>query len=203
MYMKSLKSILEASVLADIDYQLEYGDEALKNNIIDWIKDNVMSIKENKLNFDFNTAPITVNYDTDIQFKYDITSLTNGMFQWGEVGGYFSCEYCNSLKSLEGAPKIVKGYVYAFNCKLLQTLEGAPEKVGKDFSCRGCKSLKSLKGAPKEVGGYFNCERCPSLKSLRDAPKEVGDDFECYECGTQFTEEDVKKVSNVKGKIRC
>ena len=50
------------------------------------------------------------------------------------------------------------------------------KKVGKDFYCDYNKSLKSLKGAPKKVDGYFCCHKC------------VG----------QFTEDDVKKISNVK-----
>jgi hypothetical protein len=39
------------------------------------------------------------------------------------------------------------------------------------------------------------------LKSLEGAPKEVGKDIACCNCGAQFSEEDVKKVSKVKGEI--
>ena len=70
-----------------------------------------------------------------------------------------------------------------------------------NFICSDCASLISLKGAPKEVGGYFNCSRCDSLTSLEGAPKEVGGDFYCRSCKGGFIEEDVKKVSNVKGII--
>ena len=48
-----------------------------------------------------------------------------------------------------------------------------------DFDCRYCKSLISLEGAPKEVGGGFYCRNCK----------------------VKFSEEDVKNISNVKGKI--
>ena len=48
---------------------------AIKKEIIDWIKDNVKTIKKTNLKFDFNTSPITVNYDGDVEFKFDIAIL--------------------------------------------------------------------------------------------------------------------------------
>ena len=71
------------------------------------------------------------------------------------------------------------------------------------FYCYGCKSLKTLEGAPKEVGDDFNCNNCDALKSLDGAPKKVGGNFFCRACKIQFTEDDVKKVSNVRGEINC
>ena len=91
------------SILDDIEDQIENTDEMIKNSIIKWIKDNVKSIQENKLNFDFNTTPITVNYDGDIVFKTNITSLPNRIFQWGEVNKIFCC-HCGKL-DLENVPE--------------------------------------------------------------------------------------------------
>lgn len=71
-----------------------------------------------------------------------------------------------------------------------------------DFYCTYCKSLTSLEGAPKEVGKDFRCSDCNSLTSLEGAPKEVDGNFCCSFCGSKFTQEDVKKVSNVKGIIK-
>ena len=51
------------------------------------------------------------------------------------------------------------------------------------------------------IKGDFICDHCDSLTSLEGAPKEVGRDFYCRSCKDKFTEEDVKKVSNVKGTI--
>ena len=199
--MKSLKEILEASILADIDDQLEAGDEALKSVIIKWIKNNAeITIRENKFKFDFNTTPITVDYDGIINFKNDITSLTNENFQWGEVT-YFDCSHCKSLKSLEGSPKVVKDVFSCSFCKSLKSLKGAPEEVGRYFNCSEC-NLESLEGAPEEVGGTFNCQGCYLLKSLEGAPKKVGGDFKCKDCGLTFTKDDVKKICKVKGKIK-
>ena len=69
------------------------------------------------------------------------------------------------------------------------------------FSCNNCRLLKSLEGAPKEVGKNFNCYKCINLSSLKDAPKNVGGDFRCRGCATNFTEEQVKRYSNIKGRI--
>jgi transcription elongation factor Elf1 len=154
----------------------------IQQEIFDWIKSNTLyRINKNKFKFDFSTLPITVNYDGDIRYISTTASLTNDIFQWGKVGGYFDCSYCDSLKSLEGAPK----------------------EVGGRFECENCKSLTSLEGAPNKVGGHFNCVHCTSLKTLEGAPKEVGGIFRCGKCGMQFTVNDVKKVSNVKEGIFC
>ena len=53
------------------------------------------------------------------------------------------------------------------------------------------------------VDGGFYCNNCKFLKSLEGAPKKVDGDFYCNKCANQFTEDDVKKISNVKGKIKC
>ena len=63
----------------------------------------------------------------------------------------FSCSNCNSLTSLEGAPKEVGRDFSCYNCISLSSFEGAPQKVGRDFVCNYCASLTSLEGAPKEL----------------------------------------------------
>ena len=120
-----------------------------------------------------------------------------------KVGGNFYCDYNKSLKSLEGAPKEVGGDFDCSGCKSLESLEGAPKEIIKDFKCSNCQSLKTLKDVPEKVGGDFYCAFNISLKSLEGAPKIVGGDFNCMSCSGQFTEDDVKKISNVKGGIAC
>ena len=156
-------------------------DKIIRDEIKAFLKENYIgSIKiSRKPNIN---GKYEVSSTKDIEVKnYNITSLTNGMFIWTYVGGYFNCPMCNYLKSLEGAP----------------------EKIGGDFNCSGCPGLTSLEGAPKEVVWDFNCSMCESLKSLKGAPKEVGGDFICWCRRVKFNKDDVKKVSNVKGKIRC
>ena len=140
-----------------------------------------------------------------------------------KVGGEFNCMQCNSLTTLKGAPKIVGGIFNCRECYMLTSLEGAPKKVGEGFNCNYCTSLKTLEGAPKKVGGDFNCSFCESLTSLNGAPEEVGgrfdcgfctslktlegapekvyDEFDCSGCGKQFTEDEVRAVSNVNGVV--
>ena len=70
-----------------------------------------------------------------------------------------------------------------------------------DFNCSECNLLTSLKGAPKKVGEDFNCFNCDLLTSLEGAPKEVRGNFNCSHCSITFIADDVKKVSDVKGRI--
>ena len=70
----------------------------------------------------------------------------------------------------------------------------------KNFNCSNNK-LISLEGAPKIVES-FNCSG-NQLTSLEGAPEKVGGYFECRFCKIKFTEDDIKKISNVKGEIEC
>ena len=178
--MINLKNYIIESIL-DIEDNIDNMDESIKDQINQFLKDNFktnstyqISKKPNK----DGKFEVSSNGSIRIKNKH-ITSLTNGLFIWINIKDYFYCTNCNSLKSLEGAPK----------------------EVGGDFICFNCKSLTSLEGAPKEVGGNFDCGYCDSLTSLEGAPKEVRGDFYCYHCKGEFTKEDVKKVSNVKGTI--
>ena len=166
-------------------------DDDLVDNTDKMIKDEIEAFLIENYNY---KGSIKISREPNTDGKYEvssttdvgvtnrhITSLTNGMFIWTTVGGYFNCAMCYSLKSLVGAPK----------------------KVGGSFYCDYCAKLESLEGAPKKVGGGFNCSFCGYLKSLDCAPKEVRRNFYCLGCAGEFTEDDVKKVSNVKGKIIC
>ena len=92
------------------------------------------------------------------------------------VGGSFYCSF-NYLTSLENCPKTVGGY---FNCSI--------------------NELTSLKGAPSSVGRHFYCSN-NLLTSLEFAPKSVGGDFHCNDNPVKFTEEQVRAVCDVKGKV--
>lgn len=219
--MKNFKEYLIESIL-DVDDNVEKFDKFYHNAIKKFITDNYKSITRavkisDKPNKD---GKYEVSCDKDVVVKNKkITSLTNDMFIWAKVGGSFDCSTCYSLKSLEGSPKEVDKHFDCSWCWSLTSLEGAPEKVG-GFCCKECKSLASLEGAPKEVSWCFDCTWCPRLTSLEGAPKEVGMNFDCNDCksltslkgapkevGEQFvcskpfTEEDVRKISNVKGKV--
>jgi len=138
-------------------------------------------------------------YDFDCNL-YDVEGVVkDGKFtiKFGKVEGDFNCSD-SGLISLKGAPKYVGGF---FDCSdnQLTSLEGAPKHVGESFSCDN-NNLTSLKGAPKYVGKGFYCSD-NQLTSLEGAPKYVGGSFDCRGNQEKFTKEDVRKVSEVKGRI--
>ena len=134
--MKNLKDYIKESILGDWeDIDIE---KDIKSEIEQFLEDNykgrflIKIVNDNYI----------VDSKTDVIIKNEkMTSLTNGMFEFGKVDGDFICRFCSSLTSLKGAPK----------------------EVGGDFGCMYCHSLTSLEGAPKEVGGDFLCYSCKSL----------------------------------------
>ena len=207
--MKSLKLHFE-SLLDDDDIFFDSGNE--KKSVKEWINDNY------KINGNLTiTDDLVVNCSGNVAVRNtSITTLTNGLFRWGVIGGGFNCNHCENLKTLEGAPKKtggcfdcgrcdkletlegapeeVGGYFYCGDCTKLETLEGAPKIVGSGFYCEGCINLKFLKGAPEKVESTFNCNYCINLKSLKDAPEKVGGHFECRRCNNlKITDSDRKK----------
>ena len=73
-------------------------------------------------------------------------------------------------------------------------------KVENYFDCTD-NFLTSLEGAPKEVGGNFYCPYNP-LTSLEGLPKEIGEDlYISFAKEIHFTEEEIRKVSKIKGKV--
>ena len=113
------------------------------------------------------------------------------------VDGSFYCGN-NHLTTLENCPKTVGGSFYCGHNKLT-SLDGATEYVGGSFYC-SFNNLKSLQCAHIIVGGDFYCYD-NELKSLFGAPETVGGDFYCYNNPGNFTEEQVRAVCDVKGKI--
>ena len=198
--MKNLKEYIIEGIF---DTDENTIDKSIKDQIKQFLKENFKDASSCKISDKPNAdGKYEVSSSKNIMvINEKITSLTNSMFIWTEVGGDFYCKYCDSLISLEGAPKKVGGDFSCDFCESLTSLKGAPKEVGGYFNCSRCKSLKSLKGTPKEVGGDFACNYCYSLTSLEGAPKEVNGGFQCIHCKVKFTEEDVKKVSNVKKRI--
>ena len=200
--MKNLKEYIIESIF-DIEDNIDNIDESIKDQIKQFLNNNFKNAVKCKISEKPNKDgkfEVSSNENVEVKNK-NITSLTNGMFIWTNIKGNFICDECKSLTFLEGAPKEVGGDFDCEYCTSLTSLEGAPKVVGRDFDCASCKSLISLKGAPEKVGGAFNCGYCNSLKSLEGAPKEVRGGFYCVKCGRYFTQEDVKKASNVKGII--
>jgi len=113
------------------------------------------------------------------------------------VQGSFNCSF-NNLTDLKGAPEIVERDFVCYHNRL-ETLEGAPRYVGGSFRCWR-NNLTDLRGAPERVEGDFECHY-NFLETLEGAPKYVGRDFSCYGNPRKFTEEEVRKLINVGGKV--
>jgi hypothetical protein len=116
-----------------------------------------------------------------------------------DISGLGLTELPASLKHLK-----IGGTFFCNNNKL-QFLTNSPTSVGLDFDCSTNK-LTSLTGAPTRVVGNFYCStnRLDSLDGLiRDdgVRLSVGGYFYCYGNSVKFTEEQVRAVCDVTGKI--
>lgn len=197
--MKQLKDILEG--IFDIDDNIDNVDRVCAVKFID----KYVSKKTRRF--------IVISDEKNADGKYVVSStgsvwiankpkhLTNEFFTWGTINGDFVCSYNDKLVSLDGAPEKVIGNFKCAHCNYLKDLKGSPEFVGKDYICYMCDSLESLEGVTQKIPGKFECYNGNSLTSLEGAPKKVGEGFSCGGCKVKFTEEDVKKVSDVKGNI--
>ena len=133
----------------------------------------------------------------DLDLDYLKLTVLPDMLKDITVGGDFLCRY-NKLTSLINVPKSV-GEDFDCSVNKLTSLINAPSSVGGYFDC-SVNSLTSLEGAPKTVGGDFICYN-NKLKSLTGAPKFVGGEFSCHTNPGKFTEQDVRAVCDVKGKV--
>ena len=201
--MVNLKNYIIESIF-DIEDNIDNVDESIKDQIRQFLNDNFKNASKCKISKKPNKdSKFEVLSNGNVEIKNrSINSLTNGLFIWTNIKGNFICPDCSSIVSLKGAPEKVEGTFSCMSCSSLTSLEGAPKEVGGDFYCNYCDSLTSLEGAPEKVGGGFSCSDCCLITSLEGAPKEVGRAFCCGDCGSKFTQEDVKKVSSVKGRIK-
>lgn len=168
------ESILDLPDISDKDIIKRAHDE-----IKQFLSDNYFRVKYKISNKPNRDGKFVVDYDGPVGVRnLGIKNLTNGLFEFGTIVGYFDCSKCLELVSLEGAPKKVLGDFTCKQCVALTSLEGAPEEVGGDFSCAWCSGLKTLKGAPKKVGRDFFCSYCKSLTSIEGAPKELNGSFQ-------------------------
>ena len=172
-------------------YESLFDDDILDQDDIEkyiklFLKENYYEVPDSNIKIykDRNKYIVNVNADFGIKYNCNLKSLTNELFEFGEINGSFTCSH-SEIESLKGAPKFVKGTFGCTECKNLISLEGAPEKVLYLFTCRSCDKLKSLKGAPKEAD-YFDCSYCPNLTSLEGAPKKCKE-FDCSHCDNLTT----------------
>jgi hypothetical protein len=100
-------------------------------------------------------CPREINGDFICIFNPELRSLKGGPEKVTKMCKIFDCSN-NSLKSLEGCPKIIEGKFKCLN-NTLPSLVGGPEICKGDFYC-STNWITSLEGCPKEIGGYFFLE---------------------------------------------
>ncbi len=113
------------------------------------------------------------------------------------ITGSIIIQNATTLQFFQNLQKVDKNFVCSGN--KLKSLKGCSEYVGGSFNCKN-NQLTSLQYAPKYVGGNFWCDY-NQLTSLKYAPKHVGSNFWCSNNTKQFTQQDVRKVSQVAGDI--
>lgn len=213
--MKALTEFLNESIISK-------SDNPNRDEVIKWITENYkcpgLKISNNPNANGLYEAVATDVYVTN----KNITSLTNGMFEWARVKSFncsdckylesldgspkkvrllFDCGFCTSLKSLEGLPQEVES-INCRGCNSLISLDGSPAKVY-NFFCNNCDNLKSLKGAPKIVLNNFNCSFCDKLTSIDGMPKEIGGNLYFRDPDVRFSSEELRNASNIKGDVVC
>ena len=208
---------LYKSLLDDLDTIEKNSNDDVIPNIEDFIKKNYRLDSGVKYTI---SSQLNENgkYVVDVRGRFSWVkfigkgdSLTNGLFEFGELYGcgfdcsesnissligapktiicdgslhYFDCSNCKNLRSLEGGSVMASFKYDCSNCKNLRSLEGAPKDCHAlaKFDCSGCTSLKSLKGGPDRLDrGSFKCSGCTSLKTLEGSPV-VYYHFDCSDC---------------------
>ena len=178
------------SILDDIDVQLKTGDETIKTLVKQFIKENydyngeiIISDEPNK------DGKYEVSLTGDVKVKNkELTSLTNGIFQWGEVDGNFFCCDCLNLKSLEGAAENISGNYYCVNCHSL-SLDNVSEKIKEKvvFNCEECENYGLF--------GFWHFTLDKEDETIKDLlPKSYVKINDKYNCVTPEFLEKVKDV---------
>ena len=137
--MINLKNYIIESIF-DIEDNIDNMDESIREEIKHFLKDNFKTNSTYQISKKPNTDgkfEVLSNGTVSVKNEY-ITSLTNGLFIWTNIKGNFISSNCNSLTSLEGAPKEVSGGFYCDYCNSLISLKGAPKKVSGNFACGSC-----------------------------------------------------------------
>jgi hypothetical protein len=178
-----------------IKFGVVKGNFYINNNNLLSLK-NSPKVVTGEFNCSYNPKLSSLKYGPKNAKDFDCTvcDLKSLEHAPNEVIGKFNCSGNKKLTSLKDGPRIVKDYA-CYICNLT-SLEGAPNEVSGTFDCSFNRQLSSLKNGPKKAESYI-CSYC-YLKSLEGAPNEVTGKFDCSNQvnGHDFTEEDVKAVSN-------
>ena len=201
--MRKLSKITE-SIWSDMQDR-SAGDVVRKEDqwIIDLIKEFIERHHLRENDYHIN-ADCSLDIYRNIAIEpFDILVIKEGKlpFKFGRVDGTM---WLNSLdlKTLENCPKEVTGDFVIYENKL-ENFIGGPEIVGGDFAANMNLSLKSLDGSPKKVRGKYSILLCRFIEDISGISPEIGGDLEIPKKPKfEFSDDDFRKYSNIKGEIK-
>ena len=201
--MRKLSKITE-SIWSDMQDRSS-GDVVRKEDqwIIDLIKEFIERHHLEEKDYNIN-ADYSLDIHGNIVIKpFDILDKNEGKlpFKFGRVDGTM---WLNSLdlKTLENCPSEVTGDFVIYENKL-ENFIGGPENVGGDFAANMNLSLKSLDGSPKKVGGKYSILSCRFIEDISGISPEIGGDLEIPKKPKfEFSDDDFRQYSNIKGEIK-
>ena len=201
--MRKLSKITE-SIWSDMQDRSS-GDVVRKED--QWKIDLIKEFIE-RHNLKENDYHINSDYSLDIHRgilikPFDILDKNEGKlpFKFGKIDGTMWLDGLN-LKTLENSPKEVTGD-FVIDENKLKDFTGGPEIVGGDFSANMNLSLKSLDGSPKKVGGKYSILSCRFIEDISGISPEIGGDLEITKKPKfEFSDDDFRQYSNIKGEIK-
>ena len=145
--------------------EYEWNPEEIKTR-----QEKALAEFRKKYHLRFNQQTQKYDYSDCISIKNEYIVDGHLPVKFGRVIGNFSCEGCEDLRTLQGAPEIVGGYFNCFGCSNLTTLQGGPKKV-KSYICGGNDKIINLKGVPEYIDDLFRVQRMSNLETLDYMPK--------------------------------
>lgn len=161
-------------------------------------------VKEFLNNRNHKDVDFVIHSDGTVDFKAVVTICNDDLidgkfpFKFGRVMGNFYA-YGLKIKTLENSPREVDGNFVIYDNKDLHTLVGGPEIVHGNFAANG-SGLHNLDGSPKVVDGNFEAAYT-NLRDISGISPNIGGNVKLTNNSAKFTEDDVRKYSNVKGNI--
>ena len=201
--MRKLSKITE-SIWSDMQDRSS-GDVVRKEDQwkIDLIKEFIERHHLRENDYHIN-ADCSLDIHRNIMIKhFDILDVKEGKlpFKFGRVNGTM---WLNGLclKTLENCPKEVTDDFVIYDNNL-DNFIGGPEIVGGDFAANMNLSLKSLDGSPKKVGGKYSILSCRFIEDISGISPEIGGDLEIPKKPKfEFSDDDFRQYSNIKGEIK-
>ena len=221
--MKSLKNYVKDYIKSYINESVWDIEDNVKNDNKGLILDEIKKFMDENYTFetnpssgsylhtedsvnavikDFKFVPKNGKYVIDVTSEIyittnpDIESLTNEVFEWGDLSKVnFTIESSTNLKSLKGLPKSIDtlrfvdcnitslsdlsrevkqlNSIVINHCTKLTSLMGMPNTVTEVY-LRDVTKLADLKGISNAVN-RFECENCTKLSSLKGLPGKMED----------------------------